>query len=70
MLRANQIFRAVALSPGTHRIAFRYRPVSLRWGAAVTLVTVLAIGLFAWRRPSRKNIRVEAAARAGERSSR
>ena len=70
LLRANQIFRAVALSPGKHRIVFRYRPVSLQWGAAVTLVTALAIGLFAWRRPGRKNIRVEAAARAGEGSSR
>ena len=70
LLRANQMFRAVALSPGTHRIAFRYRPVSLQWGAAVTLMTALAIGLFAWRRPGRKHIRVEAATRTGEGNSR
>ena len=66
LLRANQMFRAVALSPGTHRITFRYRPLSLQWGAAVTLMAALAIGLFAWRRPGRRNIRVQAATRADE----
>ena len=70
LLRANQMFRAVALPPGRHRIAFRYQSVSLQWGAAVTLMTALAIGLFAWRWPGRKNIQVEAATRAGEGSSR
>ena len=70
LLRANQMFRAVALPPGTHRVAFRYQPLSLQWGAAVTLMTVLAIGLFAWRRPGRKHIRVEAATRTGEGNSR
>ena len=50
MLRANLIFRAVALEPGSHRVIFRYQPRSLYWGALITLVTAAAIGLFIWRR--------------------
>ena len=70
LLRANQIFRAVALSPGTHHVSFRYRPFSLQWGAAVTLITALVIGLFAMRRPGRQNIQVEAASGEGQGTSR
>ncbi len=49
LLRANQIFRAVALPAGAHRVVFRYRPASLHWGAAVSLATALAIAFMAWR---------------------
>ncbi len=70
LLRANQMFRAVALPPGTHRVVFRYGPLSLQWGAAVTLMTALAIGLFAWRRPGRRNIPGEAASGKGQENSR
>ncbi len=47
LLRANQMFRAVAVPAGTHRVLFRYRPGSLFYGAAITLVTL--IGLAFWR---------------------
>ncbi len=50
LLRANLIFRAVALDPGSHRVIFRYRPTSLYWGAMITLATAVAIGLLIWRR--------------------
>ena len=50
MLRANLIFRAVPLTPGSHRVIFRYRPRSLYWGVAITLATAAAIGLLIWRR--------------------
>jgi len=48
ILRADGFFRAVALTPGQHRVTFRYRPVSFYAGAAVSvlaLVTVLALWL-------------------------
>ena len=50
LLRANLIFRAVRLDPGSHRVIFRYRPTSLYGGALITLVTAAAIGLLIWRR--------------------
>ena len=50
LLRANLIFRAVPLTPRSHRVIFRYRPRSLYWGVAITLATAAAIGLLIWRR--------------------
>jgi hypothetical protein len=43
---ADGLFRAVAIGPGPHRIAFRYRTPGLRAGAAVSLLAWLAGG--AW----------------------
>lgn len=37
MLRADETFRAVALGPGSHRVEFRYRPVSLRLGIVISI---------------------------------
>ena len=47
ILRANLLFRAVALEAGEHVVEFRYRPASLRWGAAISLaaLAVLLAGL-------------------------
>jgi len=49
ILRANLIMRAVALGPGTHRIAMQFRTPGLRLGGSVTLlsltlVVVLVVG--------------------------
>jgi hypothetical protein len=40
VLRANFAFRAVAIPAGRHEVVLRYRPLSLWWGTAVSLVTV------------------------------
>jgi hypothetical protein len=36
ILRANILFRAVRLEAGTHRVEFRFRPASVRWGARIS----------------------------------
>jgi len=41
--RANLMFRAVQLEPGSHRVEFSYRPVSVRLGAGIS-----ALGLLVW----------------------
>jgi len=48
--RVNGIVRGVYLEPGTHVVTWRYRPVSLRWGSALTVVTLagLIAGKFIW----------------------
>ncbi len=43
ILRANLLFRAVALTPGAHEVIFTYRPRVWRLGALISLVT---LGLF------------------------
>jgi hypothetical protein len=45
VLRADGVFRAVALSAGSHRIVFQYRPVSFYAGAALSLAALLVIGV-------------------------
>ena len=55
VLRANGVMRAVAMEPGSHDVAFRYEPASLRIGAGMSLgalaVAVVALGFGA--RPKR-----------------
>ncbi len=46
--RANHALRAVPLEAGTHRLTFAYRPRSLAWGAAVTLLTILTGSVLLW----------------------
>jgi uncharacterized membrane protein YfhO len=52
LLRANLAFRGVAVPPGEHVIAMRYRPAALRWGAflALTAVAGLTAARFLCRR--------------------
>jgi hypothetical protein len=50
--RANIGFSAVHLGPGTHAVERKYRPISFRFGWAVTLITMLGVGVaFLWRFP-------------------
>jgi hypothetical protein len=41
--RANSLFRAVRLEPGSHTATFTYEPDSFRWGTMVSALTVLGI---------------------------
>ena len=45
VLRANVVFRAVAVPAGKHVVEFRYRPPGALAGASVSLVALLGGGL-------------------------
>lgn len=51
IVRTNCVMRGVALPAGRHRVTFRYRPVSLMLGGAISAVALL--GLVAWAGASR-----------------
>ncbi len=54
LLRADGFFRAVALPAGSHRVVFRYQPLSWYLGAGVSLLALSTLGFFAFRgRPAR-----------------
>jgi hypothetical protein len=57
ILRANLIFRAVALEPGSHEVLFSYEPRSWRWGILVSLamLVLLAGGIIATLLPARRS---------------
>lgn len=48
VLRANGLFRGVALEPGTHRIEMTYRPSSVFTGAIVGSLGLLGLGALAF----------------------
>ncbi len=51
ILRANFVMRAVALTPGTHRIEQRFRTPGLATGGTITALCLLALaGLWLWGR--------------------
>lgn len=52
LLRANQMFRAVRLGPGSHEVEFVYRPTALYLGAALSLATLVLIILAGRSRPT------------------
>src|SRR5262249_13933427 len=49
LLRADYLFRAVAVAPGEHTVVFRYASRSVRVGMLASLATLLALAVFAWR---------------------
>jgi hypothetical protein len=42
ILRADGVLRAVAVTAGSHQVRLAYRPASVRWGAVISLLTLLA----------------------------
>ncbi|MGB8648749.1 MAG: YfhO family protein, partial [Anaerolineae bacterium] len=55
VLHADSIFRAIVLSPGPHQVRMIYDPLSFKVGAIISILTLLAVivvVLFAWRRGS------------------
>jgi len=54
--RANSLFRAVEIPPGTHTIVFRYSPSNLRWGMTISLLTLafIIVGVYVERRYTRR----------------
>jgi hypothetical protein len=52
ILAADGYLRAVALSPGAHRVEFRYRPVSFYAGAALSLLALAALAVLLLRGPA------------------
>jgi hypothetical protein len=46
LMRANGLFRAVHLVPGTHVVTFTYRPSKLYLGALITGATALALAIW------------------------
>jgi hypothetical protein len=51
ILRADGVLRAVAVTSGSHQVRLAYRPASWRWGALISLITLLAA--LAWLALSR-----------------
>jgi len=49
VLRADYLFRGVAVEPGDHEVEFSYAPASLRIGALLSLLTLGALAVFAVR---------------------
>ena len=43
LLQANELFRAVRLTPGEHVVEFRYRPVPFLVGLALTVIGLSAV---------------------------
>jgi len=49
ILRTNRVMRGVVLPQGSHRLVYTYRPMSVLLGAAISLASLVALGVFAAR---------------------
>jgi hypothetical protein len=49
ILRANYVFRAVEVPAGTSTVEFRYRPVSVLAGVAITAITLAGLAILAFQ---------------------
>lgn len=45
----NDAFQAVAVPPGAHTVRFEYRPASVRAGALISVLSLLAMGFWLWK---------------------
>ncbi|HDZ89290.1 MAG TPA: hypothetical protein ENH37_01260 [Deltaproteobacteria bacterium] len=55
VLRGNYIFRVVQVQPGTHLVELSFDPPTIKWGVAVTCLTLLLMAvlwIFSFRRKS------------------
>ena len=43
VLRADYLFRAVAVPAGEHRVTFSYQPASFRWGSVISLLAMTGL---------------------------
>lgn len=50
IIPADGAFRAITITPGSHKIVFKYQPVPFRIGLWITLACLLAMGLIYVRR--------------------
>jgi len=57
VFRANALVRAVPVDAGRHRVEFAYAPGSVRAGAAVSFVALLATGVLVFHPRRRDTVR-------------
>ena len=58
IMRADGYFRAVALPAGSHRVVFRYRPMSFYSGSAISVLALLTMLVLAYQgEPMRRRVR-------------
>jgi hypothetical protein len=57
ILRANYVFRAITLGPGSHRVELVCQPLRFRLGMALSLLTIIAL-LTAWGIFARRSVRI------------
>ena len=46
IFRANYLFRAIVIEPGTHKIQFEYDPFSFKLGMTITMLTILSCSIY------------------------
>ena len=62
ILRVNRVMRGAAVDAGTHRLVYRYEPMSFRVGQALSgvgLAGLLGLSAWCWRRERREGVGVE-----------